>query len=52
MYENRIFDNVEVTWNDPEFMYDNEYLSEPIFRFVSRESDGGIEDWGNAILES
>lgn len=43
--------NIEVTFNDPEFMYDDEYLQEPKFRKYGVESDGGMEDYGNWLLE-
>ena len=43
--------DVEITFNDPEFMDDYEYIQEPVFRFLNVESDGGIEDIGNYLLE-
>ena len=44
--------DVEIMFNDPEFVYDSEYLQEPVIRrFGSIESDGGIEDYGNCLLE-
>lgn len=43
---------VEVIFNDPEFRNEEGYMQRPIIRRRSIESDGGIEDYGNVILES
>ena len=43
---------VEVIFNDPDFRNEEGYMQRPVIRYRSKESDGNIEDYGNAILES
>ncbi len=54
MYKDYIefYGDIEVVFNDPEFRNDEGYMQRPVFKLRSVESDGGIEDYGNAILES
>lgn len=50
-----ILGDVKITFNDPEYAYDYKqretYWFERLTSFENVENDGGVEDWGNYLLE-